>query len=148
MKTYKSNSLEISLKRKKSDYKKVKISRSEDANEYARQFYHDDLTIYESFFIILLNQSNNTIGYAKISQGGVAGTVVDPKLVAKYAIESLAKSVILVHNHPSGNLKASEADKKVTNKINKVLNLFDCQVLDHIILTEREYLSFADSSLL
>ena len=148
MKTYKSNSLEISLKRKKSDYKKVKISKSEDANEYARQFYHDDLTIYESFFIILLNQSNNTIGYAKISQGGVAGTVVDPKLVAKYAIESLAKSVILVHNHPSGNLKASEADKKVTNKINKVLNLFDCQVLDHIILTEREYLSFADSSLL
>lgn len=148
MKTYKSNSLEISLKRKKSDYKKVKISRSEDANKYARQFYHDDLTIYESFFIILLNQSNNTIGYAKISQGGVAGTVVDPKLVAKYAIESLAKSVILVHNHPSGNLKASEDDKKVTDKINKVLNLFDCQVLDHIILTEREYLSFADSSLL
>jgi len=148
MKTYKSNSLEISLKRKKSDYKKVKISRSEDANKYSRQFYHDDLTIYESFFIILLNQSNNTIGYAKISQGGVAGTVVDPKLVAKYAIESLAKSVILVHNHPSGGLKASEADKKVTNKINKVLNLFDCQVLDHIILTETEYLSFADSSLL
>lgn len=148
MKTYKSNSLEISLKRKKSDYKKVKISRSQDANKYSRQFYHDDLTIYESFFIILLNQSNNTIGYAKISQGGVAGTVVDPKLVAKYAIDSLAKSVILVHNHPSGNLKASEADKKVTNKINKVLNLFDCQVLDHIILTETEYLSFADSSLL
>ena len=148
MKTYKSNSLEISLKRKKSDYKKVKISRSEDANKYARQFYHDDLTIYESFFIILLNQSNNTIGYAKISQGGVAGTVVDPKLVAKYAIESLSKSVILVHNHPSGGLKASEADKKVTDKINKVLNLFDCQVLDHIILTETEYLSFADSSLL
>ena len=148
MRTYKSNSLEISLKRKKSDYKKVKISRSEDANKYARQFYHDDLTIYESFFIILLNQSNNTIGYAKISQGGVAGTVVDPKLVAKYAIESLAESVILVHNHPSGDLKASEADKKVTNKINKVLNLFDCQVLDHIILTEKEYLSFDDSSLL
>jgi DNA repair protein RadC len=148
MKTYKSNSLEISLKRKKSDYKKIKISCSKDAEKYARQFYHEDLTIYESFFIILLNQSNNTIGYAKISQGGVTGTVVDPQIVAKFAIESLSKSIILVHNHPSGSLIASESDKKVTNKINKVLNLFDCRVLDHIILTEDDYLSFGDQCIL
>lgn len=148
MKTYKSNINEIQLKRIKTEFPKVKISRSQDANEYARKFYHEDLTIYESMFLILLNAANNTIGYAKISQGGVSGTVVDAQIIAKYAIETLAKAVILVHNHPSGYLKPSQADKDVTEKVKNTLNIFDCKVLDHLIITEDEYFSFGDNGLI
>ena len=83
MKTYISNIPEITLRRIPTDFKKVKIKSSKEAEQFARQFYFDDLTIYESFFLILLNSCNNTIGYVKISQGGVAGTVVDIKLIAK-----------------------------------------------------------------
>jgi DNA repair protein RadC len=96
----------------------------------------------------MVDQSNHTIGYAKISQGGVAGTVVDPIIVAKYAIDSLSKGVILAHNHPSGNLTPSEADRTITNKIKAGLNLFDITVLDHIILTEDSFTSFADEGFL
>ena len=72
MKTYNSNLDEITLKRTKTDFKRAQIKSSRDAEEYIRQFFHDDISIYESFFILLLNQANNTIGYAKISQGGVS----------------------------------------------------------------------------
>ena len=148
MKTYTSTTPEIKLKRVKTDFLKAKITRSDDAQKFARQFYFDDLTIYESFFIILLNNANNTIGYAKISQGGVGGTIADPQLIAKYAIESLCKGVILVHNHPSGSKNPSTADKKITKKIQATLKIFDCRVLDHIIITEESYLSFGDEGIL
>ena len=74
-------------------------------------------TIYESVFILLLNRHNNTIGYAKISQGGVTGTVIDVKIIAKYIIDSLASGLILAHNHPSGNTRASSEDINITNKV-------------------------------
>ncbi|MFA5300220.1 MAG: JAB domain-containing protein [Lutibacter sp.] len=145
MKTYKSNISAISLKLEKSDYKKVKIQSSQDAANYARQFYFDDLEIYESFFLILLNRANNTIGYAKISQGGVAGTVVDVKIIAKYAIDCLAASVILVHNHPSGNKQPSTQDIEITKKIRATLQFCDIAVLDHVIITSDSYFSLADN---
>lgn len=148
MKTYKTNISEITLKRTKRDFKRVKITSAEDVSKFARQFYFDDLTIYESFFLILLNSANNTIGYVKISQGGINGTIADPQLIAKYAIETLAKGVILVHNHPSGSTKPSQADRKITSKIKEVLNLFDCTVLDHVILTETDFFSFAQENIL
>lgn len=148
MKTYKSTIPEITLKRMPTDLKKVQIKCAEDVAEFARQFYFDDLTIYESFFLILLNNINNTIGYVKISQGGIAGTIADPQLIAKYAIESLARSVVLVHNHPTGNLNPSKADIEVTKKIKSTLKIFDCSVLDHIILTEETHFSFANENIL
>jgi len=148
MKEYKSNVSEISLKRIKSDIKKVKITSSLIASNFARNFFHEDITIYESFFIILMNRSNNTIGYAKISQGGVAGTVVDPKIVAKYCVDTLSSACILVHNHPSGNKKPSQEDINITKKVRDGLKLFDINVLDHIILTDEEYLSMADEGLI
>ncbi len=98
--------------------------------------------------MILLNNANNTIGYVKISQGGIAGTLADVRIIAKYAINSLATSVILVHNHPSGTLKPSQSDKYITKKIKRTLNIFDCKVLDHIILTETDYYSFADDHII
>lgn len=145
---YKSTISEFKLKKINTDFKKEKISSAEKAQEYARKFYGDDLSIYESFFLILLNQSNNTIGFVKISQGGISSTVVDPLIIAKYAIDSLAKNIILLHNHPSGELKPSEVDKIITDKIIKGLKLFDVRVLDHIILTENDFYSFADNGIL
>ncbi len=148
MKKYKSNISNISLSWKPSDIPKVKINTSILAAEYARQFYYDDINIYESFFIILLNRANNTIAWAKISQGGIARTVVDVKLIAKYCIESLASNCILVHNHPSEILIPSDSDKEFTNCIKKTLEMFQCTVLDHIILTKDNHFSFADNEIL
>lgn len=148
MKKYKTTIPELTLKKKETDIKKVKIQSSRDASDYARNFYFDDLGIFESFFILLLNRANNTIGYVKISQGGTAGTVVDPKLIAKYAIEGLAESVIMIHNHPSGNTKPSNSDIKITNKVKNGLAFFDIKVLDHVIITEESYYSFLDEGLI
>lgn len=136
------------LKKNATEFERVKVTSSTVAEQFIRKFYSDDIGIFESFFILLLDQSNHTIGYAKISQGGVAGTLVDPVIVAKYAIDSLSKGVILAHNHPSGNLAPSDADRTITNKIKAGLALFDITVLDHIILTEDSFTSFADEGFL
>lgn len=96
-------------------------------------------------FILLLNRANNTIGYAKISQGGVAGTVVDPKIIAKYAVEALASGVIICHNHPSGNLKPSLTDDDLTNRIKQGMKFLDIPLLDHLIINDMGgYYSYAD----
>ena len=148
MKTYKSNIKQYTLKKNETDFKKVKITTSKDAETYLRQFYFDDLEIYESFFILLLNRQNIVEGYAKISQGGTAGTVVDVKIICKYAVDSLASSVILCHNHPSGSLRTSTADLETTKKVKQALTYHDVSVIDHIILTKDEFYSFADEGCL
>lgn len=134
----------LELKKLQSDFPNEKITSSETAYKFIKKFYNDDLEIFESFFILLLNQANKTIGYAKISQGGVSATVVDVKIIAKYAIDALASSIILAHNHPSGNLEPSGADKELTKKVKNGLGLLDVKVLDHIILTSESFYSFAD----
>lgn len=148
MKEYKTKIPQYSLKSIPSDFIKSKISDSRDGFKYIKQFYGDDINIYESFFILLLNRVNNTIGYVKISQGGIVGTIVDIQLIAKYAIESLSKGVILAHNHPSGNLKPSPEDKLTTEKIAKALKLFEIPVLDHLIISEDAFYSFADEGIM
>ena len=145
MKKYKNTISEYSLKYTKSEIQKTKITTSESASNVIRQFYFDDINIYESFFILLLNRANNTTGFAKISQGGTAGTVVDIKIIAKYAVESLSSAVIICHNHPSGNIKPSEADINITKKIKDALLLLDISLTDHIILSENNYYSFSDN---
>jgi len=149
MKTYKANIPNYSIKKNKTDIKKVKITLSSEANKYIREFYYEDIDVYESFYLLCLNNANNTIGYVKISQGGITSTVVDVRVVLKYAIESLATSVILAHNHPSGTLKPSQADKNITDKLNKALSYHDIKLLDHLILAPdpNSYLSFADEGL-
>ena len=136
---------EYKLTKVKSDFQRVLITSSEDGANFIRQFYSDDIGIFESSFILLLDRSNHTIGYAKISQGGIVGTVVDVRLIAKYAIDSFASSVILAHNHPSGNLKPSESDEKITQQVLEGLKLLEVKLLDHVILTETNYYSFADN---
>ena len=148
MQTYKAHIPQFSLKKEKTEFPIAKITSSRDSFEFIRQFYFDDIDIIESFFILLLNQANNTIGYAKISQGGITSTVVDTRIIAKYAIEALATGVILAHNHPSGSMWPSEPDKRLTEKIKTALKLLDINVMDHIILSDETYYSFADNGMM
>ncbi len=103
---------------------------------------------HEEFWIIYLNNSNKVIEKFQISKGGITGTLVDVRITLKKALEVGAVALILVHNHPSGNLKASEADKQLTNKLKTAAESLDIKILDHIIVTEKSYLSFADEGLL
>lgn len=103
---------------------------------------------HEAFWIILLNRANRVIRKHQISQGGVSGTVADPKIIFKVAVEELASGIILAHNHPSGNLTASQADIDLTKKLKESGKLLDIQVLDHIIIAGKKYFSFADEGLL
>ena len=148
MKTYKSKCDRFEIRKVTEDFPRAQICGSKDCETYIRQFYFDDIEVFESFFILLLNRLNNTIGYAKISQGGISGTVVDVRIIAKYAVESLATSVNLAHNHPSGNLQPSDADIQITQKCKDALKLLEVQTLDHIILTAESYFSFADNGLI
>lgn len=126
----------------------ITITASEQAAQFCRNFYFDDILIYESFFLILLSRAKQTIAWVKISQGGINGTVCDPRLVVKYAADTLASAIILCHNHPSGATRASNADIELTKKIKAALTYIDVQVFDHIILTEKDYYSFADNGIL
>ena len=103
---------------------------------------------YEEFWILQLNRANHVIGRARISAGGVSGTVVDSKMVFKPAIEVLATSIILVHNHPSGNLKPSQADIELTRKLKEAGKHLDIAVLDHIIVAYSGFYSFADENIM
>ena len=103
---------------------------------------------YEEFWILQLNRANHVIGRARISAGGVSGTVVDSKMVFKPAIEVLASSIILVHNHPSGNLKPSQADIELTRKLKEAGKHLDIAVLDHIIVAHSGFYSFADENIM
>lgn len=135
---------EIGLTRKPTNFERTKITSSLASYGVIKQFYHEDITLYESFFLLLLNNSNETIGFVKISQGGITGTVVDVRIIAKYCVEVLATSCILAHNHPSGKLFPSEADLAITKKTKEALAILEVKVLDHLILTDVGYYSFAD----
>jgi DNA repair protein RadC len=136
------------LRKNQTDFPKMKIKNANDSAEFIKQFYQGDIEIYESFFLLLLNNANQTIGYAKISQGGVTSTVVDVKIIAKYVVDSLATNIILAHNHPSGNLNPSTADINITAKIKEAMKFFDVTVLDHIILTADSFYSFSNNDLM
>jgi DNA repair protein RadC len=126
----------------------MKITSSRDAADYIRNFYQDDIYIYESVFILLLNRANQTIGYAKISQGGISGTVVDIRIILKYAIESLASGVIMAHNHPSGQLNPSPQDIQLTKKLREAMLWMDISLLDSLIVMPDNYYSMADEGII
>ena len=104
--------------------------------------------ISEEFWIIYLNHRNKIIGKEKISSGGLTATIVDIRMLFKGAVERLATSIILAHNHPSGTLKPSKADIKLTNKIKEAGQILDVQILDHLIISDTGYYSFADEGML
>ena len=106
-----------------------------------------DLT-HEEFWVLFLNRSHRVIEKRRVGQGGLSATVVDSRLIAKLAIGNLASSVVVVHNHPSGNLQPSENDKQITSKLRDALNLFDITLVDHLIVSNTSYYSFAEEGLL
>lgn len=103
---------------------------------------------HEEFWVLYLNNSNKVIYKTQISKGGITGTVVDIRIIYKTALEHNATSLVLCHNHPSGVLQASEADKQITRKLKEAGKQLDILVLDHVIVTERSYFSFADEGIL
>jgi DNA repair protein RadC len=125
---------------------KEKIVSSRDAFTVLRSSIGD--LPYEEFWIILLNKANRVIRKCSVSEGGVSGTVVDPKKIFKIALDHHASSIILGHNHPSGNIQPSEADQKITKKIKEAGFMLDVAVLDHLIIGDDRYYSFADEGTL
>lgn len=103
---------------------------------------------HEEFWVLYLNNANKVVHKIQLSKGGLTGTIVDIRIVFKVALEYLATTVILVHNHPSGTIKPSDADRAITQKIKSAGESLDIKVLDHIIITEKQYFSFADDGIL
>lgn len=139
--------MELGRRRKdKEPNKKQKITCSQDIYQIMKSELYDE--VVEHFFLILLSRSNQVIRKARISQGGTAGTVVDSKVIFKVALEHLASSIILVHNHPSGNLKPSQQDIRLTERLVKAGRELDLPVLDHVIFADDGYFSFADEGMI
>lgn len=122
---------------------RIKFTSSKDIAHYLRTLLKDEP--HEIFVAIFLNKANKLKSYKIISKGGITGTVADPKVILKEAIDNGASSIILSHNHPSGNIYPSQADKQLTQKIKIAASYLDIVVLDHIIVSNEGYYSFADS---
>lgn len=120
------------------------ISTSLEAVTHFREVWSEKLQYVEETYILLLNRANKALGYSKISIGGIESTVVDTKIVFQTALKANASSIILCHNHPSGNLKPSEVDMKITKIIKEAGTLMEIPLLDHIIITDEGFYSFAD----
>lgn len=128
------------------DFKKYRIKSSRDAFQLF-QGYFEDLD-HELFYVAYLNRSNGVVRCEMLSKGGLAGTVVDIKLIMNRAILLKSSGIILAHNHPSGNLIPSVEDKEITSKIKEGCKIFDILLLDHLILANQEFFSFADDGIL
>lgn len=130
--------------------RKPVITSAYDAYIELMRFYDDGkIGLKEFFFVMYLNQSNRVLGVYPLSEGGITGTVADPRIILSVALKVAAAGIILSHNHPSSNLTPSDADKKITHKIKEAGKLLDINVLDHIIVSpENRYYSFADEGLL
>ena len=139
--------LDLGMRRRSAEVPQRKsIVSSRDAFEILYANVVDCL--YEEFWILLLNHANRKMSVEQISEGGQAGTVVDPKRIFKLALEQNAAGIILCHNHPSGNLSPSQADKDLTDKLVKAGKFLDIKVLDHLIIADENYFSFADQGLM
>ncbi|TRX72674.1 DNA repair protein RadC [Carboxylicivirga sp. M1479] len=140
-------SLELGRRRKLQEgEERSKVTGSHDVFDIMEPLLGD--LPHEEFWVLMLNRSNKVIGKNKVSQGGISGTVIDVRLILKSAIDHLASSIILCHNHPSGNRQPSEADNKITNKMSEAGRIMDIPVLDHIIVTDNAYFSYADEGML
>lgn len=145
MKSYKSSLPQITLKFKTGEVVKAQIKNSNDAAKLFRSVWDDTLEINESVICLFLNRNNVTIGWFKVSQGGISSSIVDNRLILATALKCLASGIILCHNHPSGNTSPSDSDIMVTKKLKEAAELFDIHLLDHIILTDLSHYSLADN---
>jgi DNA repair protein RadC len=139
--------LELGRRRKDEEFKKkIKVTQSKDVYDYMKPYLSD--LPYEEFWVLLLTRSNNILKAERISTGGVSGTVADAKIIFNKALEALASSVILCHNHPSGNTNPSDADITLTKRLKEAGKFLEIPVLDHVIFTDNGFYSFADEGML
>lgn len=141
--------VELVYKTKVKASERPQIKSSQDSFSILKQIWDDNkIDLLEEFKVLLLNRANKVIGVYEASSGGITGTIADSRLILATAIKSLAVSIILSHNHPSGNLKPSTADQDLTSKIKSACLYHDIRVMDHVIVTSEGYYSFADEGLI
>ena len=144
---YKVGEVKLSYKPKFKNQQKVTCS--EDAYKYLLSTYKKGTICYKEYFKVLsLNQANQILGYTLISEGGLTETIADIRLIFQAALLTNSVALILVHNHPSGNLKPSPEDIRLTKQVREASNFMRIKILDHIILSDTEYYSFADEGML
>lgn len=148
MKTYKQIP-EIKLQYKRGDIENRKLCSPGDVYALLKEFYDmDTIEYYESSIVLYLNQANKVIGWYKLSQGGISGTVIDIRTMFSIGLQCGAVGIIMSHNHPSGNLTPSNSDKNITNKAVEAGKFLDIVILDHIIVTDNGYLSMKEENLI
>jgi DNA repair protein RadC len=141
------SALELGRRRKEQEPPKLlKITGSKQVYELMRPDLYDEPV--EQVFLLLLNRTNGLIKKEHVSRGGVTASVVDPKVVFRFALEQGAHSLILIHNHPSGNLQPSDADKRLTERLQKIGRELEIPLVDHLIYTDQGYFSFADEGIM
>lgn len=139
----------ITLNSKIKASQRLTVRNASEVADVARECFNaDTIEWVESFIVIALSTGNNVLGFYKVSSGGVTSTTADPRVIFQFALLSNATSIILVHNHPSGSLKPSKADKEITIKIRDAGKILDINVLDHIIVTSESYFSFMNEGLM
>lgn len=138
--------LELGRRRRGDDLEVIEIGTSKDVFKLMHPIVGD--LPYEQFWVVFLNRGNRVIDKQLISSGGVNGTTVDVRVIMKLAVEKLATGLILVHNHPSGNLTASSEDKNITSRIVAAAKFFDIRVMDHIIIGDKKHFSFSDAGMI
>lgn len=149
MKTFKSTLKEVNaLYQVNKIIHNVKITNSQSANDFIRQVYPVDISYREVMIALYLNNANRTLSFSLMSVGGLTSTMMDVRLVLRDALLSKATAMILIHNHPSQTLTASNADVTITKKVKEAGLLMDIKLLDHLILTQDNYYSFADDGVL
>lgn len=135
--------IDITFKEARLQFNQVRTSR--DAYDFVKEIIFEGIEVQEHFVVLYMNQSNRIIGYYKHSKGTINSTQVDVQLVIAVAIKTLAKGMVISHNHPSGNTIPSEADRRMTRRLKEAASMFDISILDHIIVTTEGYHSFADT---
>jgi len=141
------SALELGRRRKEQEPPKLlKITSSRQVYELMRPDLYDESV--EQVYLLLLNRSNGLIKKERVSQGGTTASVVDPKVVFRFALEQGAHSLILIHNHPSGNLQPSDTDKRLTQRLQKIGKELELPLIDHLIYTDQGYFSFADEGIM
>lgn len=140
--------VEVTYKTKVKNTDRLQIKNSSDTYTVLKDVWSNKIEFVEEFVLLLLNRANKVLGWVKISQGGVSGTLVDPKVIFSIALQCNASGLILSHNHSSGNLQPSQADINLTRQIKEGGKLLEINVIDHIIITSESYFSFADEGLM
>ncbi|MCX6217672.1 JAB domain-containing protein [Spirosoma sp.] len=142
-------SISVKYKKSKADLKLYTVRTSSDVATFARMCFNaDEIEWREEMVMICLNSQNEVCGYYKVSSGGISGTPCDPKVVFTVALNCCASSIIVAHNHPSGNLTPSEADRDITRRLKDAGKTLGISLLDHVIITVGSYYSFADNGAL